>query len=131
MDVQMPEMDGYEATAEIRRREESRNDRHENGRHIPIIALTANAMQGDRETALELGMDDYITKPVKPKELAAVLDRWISRDEEEEKLGTTPTLEPADTPATPSGSTFRELDGNAFARSITDLGIQDRGKPTS
>jgi CheY-like chemotaxis protein len=104
MDVQMPEMDGYEATAEIRRREESEKARHEKGRHIPIIALTANAMQGDRESALEEGMDDYISKPVTPEELGAVLDRWISRDEEEEKLGTTPSLEPADTPATPSGS---------------------------
>jgi DNA-binding response OmpR family regulator len=61
-------------------------------------------MQGDRESALEEGMDDYISKPVTPEELGAVLDRWISRDEEEEKLGTTPSLEPADTPATPSGS---------------------------
>jgi two-component system, sensor histidine kinase and response regulator len=104
MDVHMPEMDGYEATAEIRRREESEKARHEKGRHIPIIALTANAMQGDRESALEEGMDDYISKPVTPEELGAVLDRWISRDKEEEELGTTPTLEPADTLATPSDS---------------------------
>jgi PAS domain S-box-containing protein len=69
MDVHMPEMDGFAATAEIRRRQNG-------GPHIPIVAMTAKAMAGDREECLAAGMDDYISKPIRLEDLESALSRW-------------------------------------------------------
>jgi two-component system sensor histidine kinase/response regulator len=83
MDVQMPEMDGFEATAEIRDQE------RQTRRHLPIIAMTAHAMEGDRERCLQAGMDDYISKPIDPDRLLDVLKTWA------------PTQASSETPAAP------------------------------
>ncbi|HWB40156.1 MAG TPA: response regulator [Gemmatimonadales bacterium] len=71
MDVHMPEMGGFEATGRIRQRERVHGD------HLPIVALTARAMAGDRERCLEAGMDDYLTKPVKVKDLLEIIARLV------------------------------------------------------
>jgi CheY-like chemotaxis protein len=84
MDCQMPEMDGFTATREIRQRENA------NGMHTPIVALTANALEGDRERCLAAGMDDYLSKPLKLEALQETLERWI----------TAPSAKPAEPPVT-------------------------------
>ena len=76
MDVQMPEMDGMEATAAIREEEKH------TGEHLPIIAMTAHSMKGDREACLSAGMDGYVSKPIRSEELFATIEevsaRWNS-----------------------------------------------------
>jgi two-component system sensor histidine kinase/response regulator len=76
MDCQMPEMDGYETSAAIRQRESRTDSPCPWKSPLYIIALTAHAMQGDREKCLAAGMDDYLSKPIRPAELQAALERW-------------------------------------------------------
>ena len=71
MDVQMPEMDGMEATAA------SREEEKRTGEHVVVIALTAHAMKGDQEKCLAAGMDGYLTKPIRPQELDDVLENYL------------------------------------------------------
>jgi len=85
MDVQMPEMDGFEATELIRDREEG------NGGHIPIVAMTAHAMKGDREKCLAAGMDDYVAKPIKGEHLFTVVEKLAHRSQDKKKEGPAPS----------------------------------------
>jgi PAS domain S-box-containing protein len=81
MDLQMPEMDGFEATAALREREKG------TGIHVPVIALTAHALKGDRERCLNAGMDGYLSKPIRSQELDAILEIYTGR-----KSGQTPAV---------------------------------------
>ena len=90
MDVNMPVMNGFEATRRIRNYElgitnKAQTDDSSSSFVIPIIAMTANAMQGDRELCLEAGMNDYIIKPVSPQVLAEVLDKWLPKENDESR----------------------------------------------
>jgi two-component system, sensor histidine kinase and response regulator len=76
MDVQMPEMDGFAVAREIRKAEQGGQD------HLPVIAMTAHAMKGDREECLAAGMDDYIAKPINREELRQVIERVMAARKE-------------------------------------------------
>jgi CheY-like chemotaxis protein len=85
MDCQMPGMDGFAATMAVRAWE------HQHGGHVPIIAMTAQALEGDRERCIAAGMDDYITKPVRFKNLNQVLGRWLAATIDEDATLPPPT----------------------------------------
>ena len=119
MDVQMPEMDGPETTAVIREKEK------ETGRHIPIIALTAHAMNGDREKYLGMRMDDYLSKPINPGALEEALIRWI-------RPGSAKKLEPfpaqkgnGDDAFDKQGALVRANGDEAFLEEILGIFLQD------
>jgi CheY-like chemotaxis protein len=80
MDVQMPEMDGFDATAAIRARERG------TGRHVPILAMTAYAMKGDRERCLAAGMDGYVSKPIQPRELWQAIEALVPANGAEQEM---------------------------------------------
>jgi CheY-like chemotaxis protein len=102
MDCQMPEMDGFEATDLIRKMDG-------NTRHTAIVAMTANALQGDREKCLAAGMDDYIAKPIKQADLGSAIDRWSPRAQIAVQDS---TKEPV-TGDVPAVSVIDEMRGNA------------------
>lgn len=106
MDVQMPVMDGLAATRRVRD-PQSAARRHD----VPIIAMTAHAMQGDREKCLAAGMNDYLTKPVKPRELVDMLQKWLPALKGEKP---TPTGQGAATQPTAARKADRRFDGQAL-----------------
>jgi signal transduction histidine kinase/CheY-like chemotaxis protein/HPt (histidine-containing phosphotransfer) domain-containing protein len=114
MDCQMPGMDGFEATAAIRAREAELNAELVRAglppRRMPIVALTANAMDGDRERCLAAGMDDYLGKPFKKEQLHAVLERWAKRRDQPQTGGTAWVGGPAQ-PARESRPALRVVGG--------------------
>jgi CheY-like chemotaxis protein len=79
MDVMMPEMDGLEATRQIRARQQNRAEHPNYKSPLIIVAMTASAMPGDREKCLEAGMDDYLSKPVRPEDVRALVERWAEK----------------------------------------------------
>ncbi len=116
MDVQMPEMDGLEATAAIREREQG------TGSHVPIVAMTAHAMKGDRERCLAAGMDDYIAKPIRSQQLLEII----------ENLAGVPAAESEPEPSRPSDdgidkrALLSRMDGdNELLREIVELFLED------
>ena len=124
MDIQMPEMDGYAATQEIRNPQSA-------VRNIPVIAMTAHAMKGDREKCLAAGMDDYISKPVKPKELLGIVQRWAGKQVlhavVENDKPSAPITSPVDM------KYLQEITGgdSEFEREITELFLKDTGEHLS
>ena len=137
MDVQMPEMDGYEAARAIRDPQTGIPNPS-----VPIVAMTANAMQGDRSKCLEAGMDDYVAKPIAPRALAEALAKWIPKDTDADATPAA-TVQPIPPPAPPPPAAplpppaddrpvwdkddlmDRLMDDEKLARTITEVFLAD------
>jgi len=124
MDVQMPEMDGFEATGQIRKDAKP-------GEHIPIIAMTAHALKGDRERCLEAGMDDYISKPLNPRLLMKKLDQWMETGSEERNQAKM-EVESQDYSISPEAFPFEKsslpLDEGLFGETASGSAQEDAGQ---
>jgi two-component system, sensor histidine kinase and response regulator len=139
MDCQMPVMDGYQATAAVRARQAG------NAKRLPIIALTANAMEGDREQCIKAGMDDYLAKPYSRPQLEQVLSRWLQPENAPISAGAEPASMAAAEPEMPVPvraasinmkflDQLRELDpagGMGLARQILQVYLDSTGKLVS
>lgn len=127
MDVQMPEMDGLTATQHIRTREQS------TGQHIPIVAMTARVMRGDRELCINAGMDAYIAKPINPEELRNTLRSFLNGIEQADASKSQPTL-PVPSPAGPAvtwdAQKFLERIGGdeQLLREVTEIFLEEAPK---
>ena len=120
MDCQMPEMDGFSASKAIRDGEQR------TGRHVPIVALTAHAMGGDRERCLAAGMDDYMTKPYTQGELGNMIQRWVQRPGDEAALTSDQSKAvPAEPAQSPSDLTEQET-RQAPVRALPDEPLADQ-----
>jgi len=117
MDVQMPEMDGLEATARIRAREK------ESGRHVPIVALTAHALKGDRDACMAAGMDDYLSKPVRATELLDALSRLSSAAKDAPLVSA--TLLPSRPSFDPEEILGRVEGDRTFLRELVDIFVAE------
>jgi CheY-like chemotaxis protein/HPt (histidine-containing phosphotransfer) domain-containing protein len=112
MDVQMPEMGGFEATAAIRALEEK------DGSHVPIIAMTAHAMKGDRERCLDAGMDEYLTKPLDPRQLCLLVEQMA-------EPGEAAAATPIDAPSIPDDVLARVGGDRELLAEISRLFVDD------